>query len=161
EAQAISMMFTGMTIANLAGVPLGTYIGHHYSWRITYGVISLLGLITFLAIYFWMPKMEASKTNNVLKQISYFARWDAWLMVPAIAIGTRALFAWISYIAPLVPHVSNLPEHRVPFIMIFVGLGMFFGNIIGGTLAKIITPPRAVIMGFIAIAICLLLVFFL
>src|SRR5690606_11117426 len=59
EAQAISIMFTRLTVANLAGVPLGTYIGHHYSWRITYGVISLLGLITFLALYIWMPKMEA------------------------------------------------------------------------------------------------------
>lgn len=160
EAQAISIMFTGMTIANLAGVPLGTYIGHHYSWRITYAVISLLGLITFLAIYFWMPKMEASKTNNVLKQISYFARWDAWLMVAVIAIGTGGLFAWISYIAPLVTDVSNLPENRVPVIMILVGLGMFFGNIIGGKLADSITPSKAVIMGFIAMAICLLVVFF-
>src|SRR5690606_11516573 len=96
DAQALSMMFTGRTVANLAGVPLGTYIGHHYSWRITYGVISLLGLITFLALYIWMPKMEASKTNNVLKQIRYFTRWDAWLMVAVIAIGTGGLFAWIS-----------------------------------------------------------------
>lgn len=160
EAQAISMMFTGMTIANLAGVPLGTYIGHHYSWRITYGVISLLGLITFLAIYFWMPKMEASKTNNVLKQIRYFARWDAWLMVAVIAIGTGGLFAWISYIAPLVTKVAHLPENRVPIIMILVGLGMFFGNIIGGKLADSITPSKAVIIGFISMATCLLILFF-
>ena len=160
EAQAISIMFTGLTVANLAGVPLGTYIGHHYSWRITYGVISLLGLITFLAIYIWMPKMEVSKTNNVLKQIRYFTRWDAWLMVGVIAIGTGGLFAWISYIAPLVTEVSNLPENRVPLIMILVGLGMFFGNFIGGKLADSITPSKAVITGFIAMAICLLLVFF-
>ncbi|PRD56160.1 MFS transporter [Sphingobacterium gobiense] len=160
EAQAISIMFTGMTIANLAGVPLGTYIGHHYSWRITYGVISLLGLITFLAIYFWMPKMEASKTNNVLKQISYFVRWDAWLMVAVIAIGTGGLFAWISYIAPLVTDVSNIPENRVPLIMILVGLGMFFGNILGGKLADSISPSKAVIIGFISMATCLFVLFF-
>ena len=160
EAQAISIMFTGLTVANLAGVPLGTYIGHHYSWRITYGVISLLGLITFLALYIWMPKMEASKTNNVLKQIRYFTRWDAWRMVAVIAIGTGGLFAWISYIAPLVTEVSNLPENRVPLIMILVGLGMFFGNFIGGKLADSITPSKAVITGFVAMAICLLVVFF-
>ncbi|SMG30721.1 MFS transporter [Sphingobacterium psychroaquaticum] len=160
EAQAISMMFTGMTIANLAGVPLGTYIGHHYSWRITYAVISLLGLLTFLAIYVWMPKFEANKNNNILKQIRYFTRWDAWLMVGVIAIGTGGLFAWISYIAPLVTHVSGLDPDRVPFIMILIGLGMFFGNIIGGKLADTISPSKAAITSFSAMAICLVVVFF-
>lgn len=160
EAQAISIMFTGMTIANLAGVPLGTYIGHHYSWRLTYGVISLLGLITFLAIYLWMPKIEADKSNNIIKQIGYFTRWDAWLMVAVIAIGTGGLFAWISYIAPLVTNVSGLAEDRVPIIMILVGLGMFFGNIIGGKLADSISPSKAVIAGFLSMATCLLILFF-
>lgn len=160
EAQAISMMFTGLTVANLAGVPIGTYIGHHYSWRITYGIVSVLGLVTFLTLYLWMPKMEASKTNNVLKQVRYFTRWDAWLMVAVIAIGTGGLFAWMSYIAPLVTDVSHLPEDRVPLIMILIGLGMFFGNILGGKLADTISPSKAVITGFSAMAICLVLVFF-
>ena len=64
EAQAIAIMFTGMTLANLIGVPIGTYVGHNFSWRITYGIISLLGLITFFALLFWMPKVhQKSKTN--------------------------------------------------------------------------------------------------
>ena len=160
EAQAISMMFTGMTIANLAGVPLGTYVGHHYSWRITYGVISLLGLVTFLAIYFWMPKIEANKDGNIMKQIGYFGRWDAWLMVAVIAIGTGGLFAWISYIAPLVTFVSKLDADRVPIIMVLIGLGMFFGNIIGGKLSDTISPSKAAILSFSAMSICLVVVFF-
>jgi len=159
EAQAISVMFTGMTIANLAGVPLGTYIGHHYSWRITYAVISLLGLLTFLAIYLWMPKLEVRKGSNILQQIRYFARWDAWLMVAVIAIGTGGLFAWISYIAPLVTEVSGLAPDRVPLIMILVGFGMFFGNIIGGKLADTFSPSKAAISCFTAMATCLVLVF--
>ncbi|WDF70246.1 MFS transporter [Sphingobacterium oryzagri] len=160
EAQAISMMFTGMTIANLAGVPLGTYVGHHFSWRITYGVISVLGLVTFLAIYFWMPKIEANKDNKIMKQIGYFARWDAWLMVAVIAIGTGGLFAWISYIAPLVTEVSKLDPDRVPLIMVLIGLGMFFGNIIGGKLSDTISPSKAAILSFSAMSICLVIVFF-
>ncbi|TDS07581.1 MFS transporter [Sphingobacterium paludis] len=160
EAQAISMMFTGMTIANLAGVPLGTYVGHHYSWRITYALISLLGLVTFLAIYFWMPKIEADRTNKIMKQIGYFARWDAWLMVAVIAIGTGGLFAWISYIAPLVTYVSDLDADRVPIIMVLIGLGMFFGNIIGGKLSDTISPSKAAILSFSAMSVCLVVVFF-
>lgn len=160
EAQAISMMFTGMTLANLAGVPLGTYIGHHYSWRITYAVISLLGLITFLAIYFWMPIIPANKNNNVIQQISYFKRWDAWLMVAVIAIGTGGLFAWISYISKLVTTVSGLSPDQVSIIMILIGAGMFVGNIVGGKLADRISPSKAAIASFSAMACCLLILFF-
>lgn len=160
EAQAISIMFTGMTIANLAGVPLGTYIGHHYSWRITYGVISLLGLITFLAIYLWMPVIPANKNNNVIQQISYFKRWDAWLMVAVIAIGTGGLFAWISYISKLVTTVSGLSADRVSVIMILIGAGMFVGNIVGGKLADTFSPSKAAMASFSAMAACLLILFF-
>lgn len=160
EAQAISVMFTGMTIANLAGVPLGTYIGQHYSWRITYAAISLLGLVTSMAIYFWMPKFPANKKNDIMHQIRYFLRWDAWLMVAIIAIGTGGLFAWISYIAPLVTEVSRIPSKHVPLIMILIGLGMFCGNIMGGKLADTISPSKAAITSFTAMVLCLVVVFF-
>ncbi|MCY4781363.1 MFS transporter [Sphingobacterium sp. UT-1RO-CII-1] len=160
EAQAISIMFTGMTIANLAGVPLGTYIGHHYSWRITYAVISILGLLTFITLYVWMPNMTTNNDSNIKQQIKYFKRWDAWLMVAVISIGTGGLFAWISYIAPLVTNVSGLNPDRVPVIMILIGFGMFFGNIIGGKMADKFSPSKAAITSFASMSICLVIVFF-
>ncbi|HMR17953.1 MAG TPA: MFS transporter [Sphingobacterium sp.] len=160
EAQAISVMFTGMTIANLAGVPLGTYIGHHYSWQLTYGVISLLGLVTCLAIYFWMPQLPVNSNNNIKQQVSYFKRWDAWLMVAVIAIGTGGLFAWISYISKLVTSVSGLAPENVSIVMILIGVGMFFGNILGGKLADTISPSKAAIVCFSSMATCLTVLFF-
>src|SRR6195952_3645087 len=57
QAKAISIMFAGLTIANLLMVPLGTYIGHHYSWRYSFGLVALIGLITILAIKFWLPAL--------------------------------------------------------------------------------------------------------
>src|SRR5690554_883310 len=99
-------MFTGMTLANLAGIPLGTYVGHHFSWRITYGVISLLGLVTAVSIYFWLPVIE-KPTINIRKQMNYFGRKEAWLIIAVISIGTGGLFAWISYIGPLVTKVDR------------------------------------------------------
>ena len=160
EAQAISIMFTGMTIANLAGVPIGTYIGHHYDWRITYGIISLLGLLTFMTIYWWMPDFPANKNNKVLQQIGYFKRWDAWLMVAVIAIGTGGLFAWISYVSKLVTTVSGLSPDSVSTIMILIGAGMCVGNLLGGRLADTISPSKAAITCFISMSICLLVLFF-
>lgn len=160
EAQAIAFMFTGMTIANLAGVPLGTYIGHHYSWRITYGIIAALGLITIASIYFWLPNMN-NKTNGDLKQqLSYFKQAKAWIIVAVISIGTGGLFSWITYISPMVTKVGGLQEDRVPFIMVLVGLGMFIGNILGGKLADTISPTKAAIACFTTMALALVTVYF-
>ncbi|MEG0851835.1 MAG: MFS transporter [Flavobacterium sp.] len=160
EAQAIAFMFTGMTIANLAGVPLGTYIGHHYSWRITYGIIAALGLITIASIYFWLPNMN-NKTNGDLKQqLSYFKQAKAWIIVAVISIGTGGLFSWITYISPMVTKVGGLQEDRVPYIMVLVGLGMFIGNILGGKLADSISPTKAAIACFTTMALTLVTVYF-
>ncbi len=159
EAQAISIMFTGMTLANLAGIPLGTYLGHHYSWRITYGIISCLGLITAASIYFWLPEIE-KPTVNIRKQIAYFRRKEAWLIIAVISIGTGGLFAWISYIAPLVTKVSGVHEDKVPIIMFLVGAGMFIGNLIGGKLADTVIPTKAAMYSFMAMAVCLVFGYF-
>lgn len=160
EAQAIAFMFTGMTIANLAGVPLGTYIGHHYSWRITYGIIAALGLITIASIYFWLPNMNNKANGDLKQQLSYFKQAKAWLIVAVISIGTGGLFSWITYISPMVTKVGGLNEDRVPFIMILVGLGMFFGNILGGKLADTISPTKAAIACFTTMALTLVTVYF-
>lgn len=159
EATAIAIMFTGMTIANLAGIPLGTYIGQNYSWRVTYGIISCLGLVTAACIYFWLPTIE-KPTINIRKQVSYFTRKEAWLIIAVIAVGTGGLFAWISYIGPLVTKVSGLSEGNVPIIMFLVGLGMFFGNLIGGKLADTFIPTKAAMYSFMAMGICLVIGYF-
>lgn len=159
EAQAIATMFTGMTLANLIGVPIGTYIGHHYSWRITYGIIAFLGLITFLALWFWLPAIKSSN-KNLFGQLNYFKKSRSWLLIAIISIGTGGLFAWISYIAPMVTKVSELPEGRVPMIMILVGLGMVVGNILGGKVADAINPTKATIACFSAMVVCLIAVHF-
>lgn len=160
EAQAISIMFTGMTIANLAGVPLGTYFGQNYSWRLTYGIIALLGIVTILAIKFWLPNVQTNSDKDIFKQLDYFKTKVAWLLIALISIGTGGLFAWISYISPMVTKVSGLAENKVPLIMILIGLGMFFGNLIGGKISDTVSPTKAAIGAFSTMAITLLIVYF-
>lgn len=160
EARYISIMFTGLTLANLLGVPLGTYIGHHFSWRYTYGLISLLGLVTLISLYFGLPKMEPDPSNKVAHQLSYFKTQEAWYLIALVSIGTGGLFAWMSYIAPLVENVSGLHSDRVPIIMTLVGMGMFVGNLLGGKLADTISPSKSLIISFLGMAVCLILVYF-
>lgn len=142
EAQAVSIMFAGLTIANLMGVPLGTFLGHNYSWRYSFLLIAAIGLITLLCLQLWMPKLENNNKTNIAEQLTFFKRLDAWLIISITAIGTGGLFCWISYIAPLLTNVSGFSSDQVPFILSWAGLGMLVGNLMGGWLADRYSPAK-------------------
>lgn len=160
EAQAISIMFAGLTFANLVGVPLGTKLGQVFSWRLTFGIIASLGLITMLAISLWVPNLKNTNKGSLVEQLSFFKKWEAWVLIVMISIGTSGLFAWISYISPLMTNVADLPKTKVPIIMTLIGLGMFVGNFIGGKFADTMSPNKAAIISFASMAVCLVIVYF-
>lgn len=161
EARAISMMFAGLTLANLLIVPLGTYVGHHYSWRYTFGIVTLIGVITLVFLQLWLPALPIARSGNFKSEIGIFRRWEPWLIILTTAIGTGGLFAWISYIAPLMTDVSHFSAGTVSYIMILAGLGMVVGNIIGGKLADKMEPVKACIILLVSMTIVLVLIFFL
>ncbi|MFI0348748.1 MAG: MFS transporter [Chthoniobacterales bacterium] len=160
ESQAISMMFSGMTIANLVGVPLGTFIGHHYSWRYTFILIAIIGLITILGIAAWLPKLKAMEHKNIKEELLFFSHGDSWLIILLIAIGTGGLFSWISYIAPLLTSITHFDLNAIPYIMALAGLGMVFGNIIGGKLADRYSPAKTIMTLMVTITIFLIVIHF-
>jgi len=141
EAQAVSLVFSGLTVANLLGVPLGTYIGHHFSWRYTFVLIAIIGVLTVLALKFWMPEGEATKRKgSPWKDFAIFRNRNIWFMVLIFSLAPAALFAWISYIAPLMTQVTGFDTQQLPYIMVLAGLGMFVGNLIGGKLTDMYSP---------------------
>lgn len=158
EAQAVSLMFAGLTIANVIGVPLGTYIGHHYSWRYTFVIIVIVGLITLLSLKLWMPNLPATKDRNLKKELAFFKLPEAWLIILMIAIGTGGLFSWYSYIAPLLTDVSGFSADSITYILVLAGLGMLVGNFIGGRLADRFSPAKASVALLIAMAVTLFIV---
>ena len=159
QAQAISIMFAGLTIANLLITPLGTYVGHHYSWRYTFGIVALIGLITIAAIQIWLPKLPVNRKGDIKSELGLFKRQEAWLIILITAIGTGGLFAWISYIAPLMTDVSHFSANTVSYIMILAGFGMVVGNIIGGRLADKMEPAKACVALLLAMAATLVAIF--
>ncbi|MBW1654051.1 MFS transporter [Flavobacterium quisquiliarum] len=160
EAQAISIMFAGLTIANLIGVPIGTYIGHHFIWRYTFVLIAFVGLLTFLAIYMWMPNLEKGESVNMKTQLQFFKKTEAWLIIGITAIGFGGLFAWISYIAPLLINVSKFSPEDVSYILILAGLGMVVGNFAGGKLADRFSPAPTTLALLLVMSVDLVLVYF-
>jgi DHA1 family arabinose polymer transporter-like MFS transporter len=160
QAQAISMMFAGLTIANLATVPLGTWVGHQFLWRYTFGIVAAIGLITLVFLKLWLPALPVNRTGNARSELQLFKSTEAWLIILITAIGTGGLFAWISYIAPLMTEVSHFSSNSVSWILVLAGLGMVVGNVIGGKLADSFEPVKACAVLLIAMAITLLAIYF-
>lgn len=159
EAQAVATMYSGLTVANLFGVPLGTYIGHHFSWRYTFLLIVVVGILTMLALKLWMPKMKAAPKNNPWKDFGIFRNVNVWFMVLLFSVAPGALFAWISYIAPLMTEVSGIADKYLPYIMVLAGLGMFVGNLIGGKLTDTFSPTKVVVAVLVVQILCMLAIY--
>ena len=160
EAQAVSIMFSGLTLANLLGVPIGTYIGQQFSWNATFILIAAIGALTVITLYFWMPNLKADKTESMRTQLKFFKTKESWLIVGITAIGLGGLFCWISYIAPLLTEVSGFGPEYIPYILILAGLGMVVGNLVGGKLADKFSPEKTILLLLLLIAGDLLLVYF-
>jgi DHA1 family arabinose polymer transporter-like MFS transporter len=156
SAQAISMMFTGLTLANVIGVPLGTYFGQHFSWNVSFLMVGFVGVLAVLSIIFWMPELPKSSSNGLRKDLKVFNRLELWMVVLLTTIGTGGFFAWYSYIAPLITNVAGHPESMVSYAMILAGIGMVVGNLIGGKLAEIFSPIYAVLISLILMVIVLI-----
>jgi len=156
SAQAISMMFTGLTLANVIGVPLGTYFGQHFSWNVSFLMVGFVGILAVLSIIFWMPDLPKSSSNGLRKDLKVFKRLELWMVVLLTTIGTGGFFAWYSYIAPLITNVAGHPESMVSYAMIIAGIGMVVGNLLGGKLAEIFSPIHAVLISLVAMVFVLI-----
>ena len=155
-ASAVAMMFSGLTIANIIGIPLGTYVGHNISWRYTFMIVVAVGLVTVLAIKFWLPNIEKSEPIPLKQALKIFKRTELWLILAITAVGTGGFFAWYSYITPLLTDVSGFDSDMVIFILMLAGLGMTFGNVLGGKLADKFSPIKATALLLSVMSLCLI-----
>ncbi|QNE40212.1 MFS transporter [Hymenobacter sp. NBH84] len=142
EAQAVSIMFAGLTVANIIGVPIGTYLGHTFSWRIPFVLIVVVALLTVLSVRRWIPDLPAKETN-LRQEFRAFTRLEPWLIIGITILGNGGFFAWFSYIVPLFTEVAGFSPNAVTFLMVLAGVGMSLGNLLGGWLTDRISPLRA------------------
>ncbi|WP_188556791.1 MFS transporter [Hymenobacter glacieicola] len=157
EAQAISIMFAGLTFANIIGVPIGTYLGHHFSWRIPFVLIVVVALLTVVSVQRLMPNLAARETN-LRKEFHAFTKLEPWLIIGITVLGNGGFFAWFSYIVPLFTEVSGFGTSTVAFLMVLAGVGMALGNLLGGWLTDRMSPLRATTFLLAAMTASLLLV---
>lgn len=146
SAQGIAIMFSGLTIANVIGVPFGTYLGQQFSWSVSFYLVGFVGLLALASIYMWMPKIEIEATEKNVSVSKGLKNNELWALIALTTIGTGGFFAWYSYVAPLVTDVAGLPNHFVGYAMMLAGLGMVVGNFLGAKMAELFSPLRAVII---------------
>ncbi len=156
SAQAIATMFTGLTLANVLGVPLGTYLGQNFSWGVSFLAVGVVGVLAVLSVKFWMPNLPKSSANGFKKDAKVLKRGELWLVFLLTTIGTGGFFAWYSYIAPLVTDVAGHPEGIVSYVMILAGTGMVAGNLIGAKMAEKFEPLNAVIISLVVMVFLLI-----
>jgi MFS transporter, DHA1 family, inner membrane transport protein len=132
QGAGVALAMSGLTIANIIGVPLGTWLGQVAGWRWTYIAVAAIFLLTLALAWFVLPHVAGDPTRSAKRELSAFRSPRLWLMVAVGCIGFGGFFAVYSYAAELVTRVAQLPETAIPWLLATIGVGMTVGNVIGG-----------------------------
>jgi predicted MFS family arabinose efflux permease len=152
-ASAIAIMFTGLTVALVTGVPLGTFIGQHFGWRETFLAVSLLGVIAFLGSLLFVPKKIAhSKPASVLQQLQVLKQPRLLLVYAMTAIGYGGSFIAFTYLAPILQEITGFGPATVSLVLLVYGVSVAIGNIFGGKFADKKGPVSALKVIFLGLA---------
>ncbi|MFC4015671.1 MFS transporter [Nonomuraea purpurea] len=135
RASAIALMFTGLTLANVLGVPLGTWIGQAFGWRATFWVVVGIGVVGFAGVLALVPRQPRPSGGGVLRELAAFRTAGVWLALAMTVFGFAPVFAIITFISPIMTGVGGFSPGAVPVVMAVFGVGLVAGNLIGGRLA--------------------------
>ncbi|MEJ8646682.1 MFS transporter [Streptomyces sp. MS1.AVA.3] len=157
RASAISLIFSGMTVSTILGVPLGTLIGQHFGWRATFLSVALIGFVGLLSILVLLPAQPRPSGGGLRAELGAFRRKQVWVTLTVTMLVSAAIFASFTYIEPMLVKVSGFAPSSVTVILMLYGIGMSIGNLLGGHLAG--KFPVATLHGTLVVLAVLLAVF--
>jgi len=131
KAGAIAMMFTGLTVANVVGVPLGTLVGQSAGWRLTFVLVAALGVLGLLGVARLIPDMPKAEGVRLRHELAVFRNVQVLLAMGMTVLGFGGVFAAITYIAPMMTDVTGYSDGAVTWLLMLFGLGMVAGNLVG------------------------------
>jgi DHA1 family inner membrane transport protein len=131
--QAISLMMVGLTLANVIGVPLGTFVAQQTSWRLVLGAVAVIGLVTIGGLLAWLPA-DVGEPGDLRAELRAFRRGRVWLVLGLTMVGFAALFAVYSYVSPILTELGGIPEAWVTPVLALFGIGTTVGTLAGGRL---------------------------
>ncbi|MFB7884041.1 MFS transporter [Microbacterium sp. NPDC056057] len=158
RAGAIAIMFTGLTAANVLGVPFGTFLGQQFGWRSTFWVIAGIGVVAFAGIAALVPApAEAPERISLRRELRAFRSTQVWLSLAVTVLAFGGMFGAFTYIAYTLTEVSGFASGAVPWLLVLFGAGLVGGNWLGGRLAD--RRLDATLIGFIAALVVVLVAF--
>lgn len=140
RATAVAIMVLGMTFANLAGVPVATWLTFTWSWRYTFILAAVGGVFAILGVWRFIPYREPEAPTSVKREFNFLKFPAPWLIYAATFLGQGSLYCWYSYMEPIMSEVAHIPPHHIKWIMIVAGSGMLLGGMISGRLADKFRP---------------------
>ncbi|MFJ9563497.1 MFS transporter [Streptomyces fuscichromogenes] len=156
KAGAIALMFTGLTVANVIGVPLGTLVGQHLGWRVTFGIVAGLGVVGLAGIAKLVPELPKPQGVRLRHELAAFKNTQVLLAMAMTVLGFGGVFAAITYIAPMMTQVTGFADGSVTWLLVLFGLGMVVGNLVGGRFAdRALMPMLYVSLGALAVVLAL------
>lgn len=146
RAQAMALVFAGLTLANILGVPGGTALGQVAGWRSTFWAVVAIGLVSVAAIVAWVPSDRgATAPPSLVREFAVFKRLQVWLAMAISVLAAGATFACFTYIAPILQQVTGMAPHQVTWVLLLFGVGITIGNLIGGRLADWKLMPTIIV----------------
>ncbi|PAJ80031.1 MFS transporter [Burkholderia ubonensis] len=156
-ASAIATMFSGMTVAFVAGIPLGTFIGQHFGWRATFLIVALFGLVAFLGAIAFVPRrLPQTEPAPLARQFRVLAQPRLLLVFAMTAVGYGGSLIAFTYMAPLLEQIAGFTPSQVSLVLVGYGVSVAFGNVWGGKLADRVGPVKALKRIFLLLAVVLL-----
>ena len=160
EAQSVSMMVMGQTVANMLGVPAGTLLAEAMSWRLAFAILAAWALMTIVVVILWVPSIDPIKDAGIKGQFLFLTHPGPWLILLAVFFGNSGIFCWWSYVSPWLQKTGGWSATMVPMLMVLAGLGMVVGGIVGGRLTDLWKAGATAALSH-GIALCGLLLVFL
>ncbi|MFJ1915701.1 MFS transporter [Streptomyces sp. NPDC088147] len=156
KAGAIAMMFTGLTVANVVGVPFGTFLGQSAGWRATFLVVAGLGVLGLAGIAKLVPEQPRPEGVRIRHELAAFRNAQVLLAMAMTVLGFGGVFAAITYITPMMTETAGFADSSVTWLLVLFGLGMVAGNLIGGRFAdRRLMPLLYVSLGSLAVVLAL------
>lgn len=160
KAGAIAMMFTGLTVANVVGVPLGTVVGQNAGWRLTFFLIAGLGVLAVLGIAALVPRLPEeprAERARVSGELAAFRNPQVLLAMGMTVLGFGGVFTMNTYLAPMMTDVTGFAPSSVTWLLVLFGIGMVIGNLVGGRYAdRALMPLLYVSLSALAIVLALM-----
>lgn len=157
KAQAIAMMFAGLTLANVLGVPFGTAVGETFGWRDAFFIVAAIGVAAALALHAWLPRALPVPPMNLACEARSLGHPQVILAMLISVVSSASLFSVFTYITPILENVTHISPHGVTLMLLLFGIGLTLGNVLGGRLADWRLMPS--VIGLLAALIPVLCLF--